>query len=68
MRAVIRHQSQNSNAESGHYTIIRKHNDKWSLLDDKVVTIKTRQLEDHGRHGKCAMVLLKKVGIVSDEQ
>jgi hypothetical protein len=58
--AVVRHDG--DSITCGHYTIFRKLDGKWFLLNDKECTSKAEnEVRDHRRNGKCAMLLLKKL-------
>ncbi len=60
LHAVIRHKG--SQATSGHYTMFRRFEDGWNLLDDKDCDkVAAEDVKDHGRSGKSAMLLFKRV-------
>ena len=58
--AVIRHAS--PSPMFGHYTIFRKFDHAWHLLDDKSCSrMSANEVKDDKRKGQCAMLLLKKI-------
>ena len=60
LSAVIRHCGQST--RFGHYTIFRKHNNAWYLLDDKQCSKKNvSDVRDSARGGHSAMLLFKKM-------